>query len=211
MTVTHPKITNSPYLDLGLSLCPSASDSARIGDSRPSVLKEKFKQEKLELCNSNACRYERSMLMQMSCCDALTNTQNHSSSDRRQFENSWYINIVLVQRKEKTTRTSRIVFFVFLLLCLFLSHSPLVLLFSHASLKKGLWALYKARKNVSLLLFPYTTLCSRSPHVNNFAHNFCPTNTWRERESKHCGIRRSRKERKAQREFLLIFLTMKSH
>lgn len=39
-SLTHPKITSSPYLDLGLSLCPSASDSTRIGESRPSVLKE---------------------------------------------------------------------------------------------------------------------------------------------------------------------------
>lgn len=54
---THPKITNSPYLDLGLSLCPSASDSARIGDSLPSVLKEKKLSVRLVHVGSGWCEF----------------------------------------------------------------------------------------------------------------------------------------------------------
>lgn len=37
--ITYPNITNSPYLTFGLSERPSASGSARMGDSVPSVLK----------------------------------------------------------------------------------------------------------------------------------------------------------------------------
>lgn len=142
-SVTHPKITNSPYLDLGLSLWASASDSARIGDSRPSVL-----QRNQRLSIWNRFPSERSMLtcdVTMRCARKNTNKRR---LNREQLEHKHCsCEAGKKQRKANPEQVEFVFFFSFFFLSRFVAPSRSLALhlfcfFSHASLEKGLSALW---------------------------------------------------------------------
>lgn len=198
--VTHPNITNSPYLDLGLSLWASASDSARIGDSRPSVL-----QWNERICIWRRFPIERSSNVErhaMSRCDvtmrcARKNT-NEQRLNREQLEHKHCsCEAGKKQRKLNPYKSNCVSFPPSFSLAFVFPSLSLCTCFAFQSCFFGKRSFGSLACFVFVILFACSSLCSpiRCPHVNNFAQNLCcccpPTHMerlsgtqWRERRRK---------------------------